>query len=145
MQYSLLDRRPEEITPLLKKHDISIVTRGSVAKGILSDKTLGLLEVEKLEREYLDYSPAEISEVIASIKAKLLTGNRTLNEMALQFALANEAVAAVVTGASTVEQVRDNARAVNAQPLSSEELGLFTNYHERKSIYPASLIRTTPV
>ena len=108
---------------MLKEHDISIVTRGSVAKGILSDKTLGLLEVEKLEREYLDYSPAEISEVIASIKAQLLTGNRTLNEMALQFALANEAVAAVVTGASTVEQVRDNARAVNAQPLSSEELG----------------------
>src|SRR5215216_5035972 len=39
MQYSLLDRRPEETClPLLQQHGIAVVTRGSVAQGLLVDK-----------------------------------------------------------------------------------------------------------
>lgn len=125
MQYSLFDRRPEEFMPFLKKNGISIVTRGSVAKGLLSDKMLGLKEDEFKGRDYLNYSPKEIYELIASINAKLLSrSGRTLNELALQFNLSNESVAAVVVGASSVEQVRDNARAVNARALSEEEKGI---------------------
>ena len=122
MQYSLLDRRPEEIMPFLKEHEISVVTRGSVAKGTLSDKMLDKLDAGQEIEEYLDYSPAEVKELIQSIRAKLLNENRSLNEIALQFNLANDSVASVVTGASSPEQVLDNARAVNANPLSSEEL-----------------------
>ena len=41
MQYSMLDRRPEEAAlPLLHEHGISVVTRGPLAKGLLSDKML---------------------------------------------------------------------------------------------------------
>ncbi len=39
MQYSLLDRRPEESAlPLLHDNGISVVARGPVAKGLLTDK-----------------------------------------------------------------------------------------------------------
>lgn len=122
MQYSLLDRRPEECFPLLKEDKISVVTRGSVAKGLLSDKMLELTAEQAEGKDYLDYTSAEITELIESIKSKLLTGNRTLNELALQFNLAHEPVASVVTGASSVEQLVDNARAVRGVPLSKEEL-----------------------
>ncbi|VEF47898.1 aldo/keto reductase [Bacillus freudenreichii] len=124
MQYSLLDRRPEEVMPLLTKNEISIVSRGSVAKGLLSDKMLGVKENQWEGKEYLDYSSNDIKELIESIQAKLLDDKRSLNELALQFNLAHQAVAAVVVGASTVEQVKDNVRAVNSPALSKEELAL---------------------
>ncbi|RST73729.1 aldo/keto reductase [Siminovitchia acidinfaciens] len=124
MQYSLLDRRPEEVMPLLTKNEISIVSRGSVAKGLLSDKMLGVKENQWEGKEYLDYSSNDIKELIESIQAKLLDDKRSLNELAFQFNLSHKAVAAVVVGASTVEQVKDNVRAVNSPALSKEELAL---------------------
>ncbi|MEK3885916.1 aldo/keto reductase [Bacillus sp. FSL K6-3431] len=123
IQYSLLDRRPEKILGLLKENNISAVTRGSVARGILSDKMLEMIDTDNFpEQKYLDYSSLDIKDLLKSIKEKMRMGPRTLNEIALQFNLANEAVAAVVTGASSVEQLQDNARAVCASPLTNEEL-----------------------
>ncbi len=49
MQYSILDRRPEELFAFLQDKNISVVTRGSVAKGLLSDKVLEKLNSEELE------------------------------------------------------------------------------------------------
>ncbi|MCJ7839395.1 aldo/keto reductase [Lederbergia sp. NSJ-179] len=121
MQYSLLDRRPEELFSFMQKENIRIVTRGSVAKGLLSDKVLEKLHTDNLEG-YLDYTSIEVKELLESIQAKLLKAGRTMNEIALQYNLAHEVVAAVVTGSSSVEQVKDNARAVNASPLNTEEL-----------------------
>ncbi len=37
MEYSLLNRRPEEWFPLLQEHQISVIARGSLAKGLLTD------------------------------------------------------------------------------------------------------------
>ncbi|RST61353.1 aldo/keto reductase [Siminovitchia terrae] len=136
MQYSLLDRRPEEVMASLKENGVSVVTRGSVAKGILSDTILSIKENQWEGKEYLDYSSNEIKELIESIQAKLLHDKRSLNELALQFNLANKAVAAVVTGASTIEQIKDNARAVNSTALTKEEWA-FLHMVTRESHYTA--------
>lgn len=136
MQYSLLDRRPEEVMPILAENEISIVSRGSVAKGLLSDKMLGVRENQWEDKQYLDYSSIDLKELIESIQAKLLDAKKSLNELALQFNLAHKAVAAVVVGASTVEQVKDNARAVSSSALSKEELA-FLELLTRKSRYSA--------
>jgi len=120
MQYSILDRRPEEeVLPLLDQNGISIVTRGSVAKGLLSDQFPKKLS----EKGFLDYSQEELQEILPLLKEKLASA-RPLEEVALQYNLAHPAVASVVTGASSVEQVRANARAVNRPPLTSEEVAL---------------------
>lgn len=136
MQYSLLDRRPEEVMASLKENGVSVVTRGSVAKGLLSDTILSIKENQWEGKEYLDYSSNEIKELIESIQAKLLHDKRSLNELALQFNLANKAVAAVVTGASTIEQIKDNARAVNSTALTKEEWA-FLHMVTRESHYTA--------
>jgi aryl-alcohol dehydrogenase-like predicted oxidoreductase len=121
MQYSILDRRPEEeALPLLQERGVSVVTRGSVAKGLLSER---YFEKASNGKGFLDYRSEELLEVLPLLKEKVASA-RALEEVALQYNLANPAVASVVTGSSTVEQVRANARAVNSEPLTSEQVSL---------------------
>ncbi|PKR85980.1 aldo/keto reductase [Heyndrickxia camelliae] len=117
MQYSLLDRRPEEISPLIKEHGVSVVTRGPLAKGLLSEKWPDKLT----EKGYLDYSYEELTELLTSIQEKLVSENRSMTELALQFNLANETVSSIVAGASSVKQIRINAQAVRSNPLNDNE------------------------
>lgn len=118
MQYSLLDRRPEEWLTLLNAQQISIIARGPVAKGLLSDKMLTKLT----NSGYLDYSYNELKELLPLLQDKL--SPRKLNETALQYVLGNPTVAAVIPGASSVEQILKNCRAVKSKGLSLEELQL---------------------
>jgi aryl-alcohol dehydrogenase-like predicted oxidoreductase len=120
MQYSILDRRPEEeALPLLQDNGVSVVSRGPLAKGVLSERML-----EKAsENGYLDYSLKELSEILPLLKEKVASA-RSFTEVALQYNLANPAVASVVAGASSPEQIRNNAKAVRSQPLTVEEIAL---------------------
>ncbi|CAM3873549.1 aldo/keto reductase [Mesobacillus zeae] len=123
MQYSMLDRRPEEeAIPLLAQKGISIVTRGSVAKGLLSDKALDKASDSIQKNGFLDYSYKELEELLPGLKEKL--GQRQLGQAALQYNLAQSSVVSVVTGASSAGQVRENAHAVSSPPLSKEEVEL---------------------
>ena len=45
MQYSLLDRRPEEWFPMIRDAGASVITRGTLAKGLLTDE--GIERAEK--------------------------------------------------------------------------------------------------
>ncbi len=45
MQYSLLDRRPEEWFPMIREAGASVITRGTLAKGLLTDE--GIARAEK--------------------------------------------------------------------------------------------------
>ncbi|WLR56463.1 aldo/keto reductase [Mesobacillus subterraneus] len=120
MQLSILDRRPEEeVLPLLHEKNISAVTRGTVAKGMLSDRMLE----KAASKGYLDYSFEELQEVLPLLKEKLAS-TRSLAEVAIQYNLSHPAVASVVAGASTPEQIRENARAANSALLSTEEVEL---------------------
>ncbi|MBI0576230.1 aldo/keto reductase [Neobacillus cucumis] len=130
MQYSILDRRPEEEAfPLLGEHKISVVTRGPLAKGLLSDRML-----EKAsEKGYLDYSRDELQEVLPLLKEKVALG-RSFTEVALQYNLANPTVASVITGASNPEQVRSNAAAARSRALADEEIS-FIRQLTKASVY----------
>jgi aryl-alcohol dehydrogenase-like predicted oxidoreductase len=130
MQYSILDRRPEEeALPLLHEHGISVVTRGPVAKGLLSDKMLDKIS----EKGYLDYSGKDLRETLPLLKEKL-AASRSFTEVALQYNLANPAVSSVVAGASSPEQIRSNAAAVNSRPLTPKDITLIKEF-TKASIY----------
>lgn len=118
MQYSILDRRPEEeALPLLHENNISVVTRGSLAKGLLSARAL-----DKASKSgYLDYSYEDLQELIHSLQEKVAK-KRTLTEVALQYNLAHPAVASVIVGASSVEQMKENVKAITSDPLTSDEI-----------------------
>lgn len=116
MQYSLLDRRPEEWMPLLEAKQVSIIARGPLAKGILSEKML-----EKASEEgYLDYSYTELKDLLPQLKNKL--SGKKMNATALQYVLSNQCVSSAIAGASTVQQLRENCQAAYSSSLSNDEL-----------------------
>lgn len=118
-QYSMLDRRPEEETlPLIAEHGIGLIARGPLAGGILTESGAA-----KAERDYLDYSGSELPEVRRRLLELGGGGHgRTLVQAAIRYALADPAVATVIPGASSLEQLRQNLSAAAAEPLTEEEL-----------------------
>lgn len=116
-QYSVLDRRPEDSTlPLLAREGISLIARGPLAGGILTDHGRS-----RAERNYLDYSDAELPELHDQLMRQT-TLTRTLTQTALHYPLSDPAVAAIIPGASSLAQLRQNIASVTSPPLSSLEL-----------------------
>lgn len=113
MQYSLLDRRPEETCfELLQQHNIGILARGSVAKGLL---------VNKPAAAYLNYTADEVQLAASAVKA-LSNAQRSPAQTALRFVLQQRPVTAAVVGIRTPEQLQDAVAAVDAPLLNAVEL-----------------------
>ncbi|HEY1167070.1 MAG TPA: aldo/keto reductase [Chitinophaga sp.] len=113
MQYSLLDRRPEEeCLELLHQHNIGVLARGSVAKGLL---------VNKPAAPFLNYSAAQVQQAAAAVGA-LTTAQRGPAQTALRFVLQHPAITSAVVGIRTAEQLADAVSAVDTSPLSATEM-----------------------
>lgn len=113
MQYSLLDRRPEEVMlDLLAENNISVIVRGAVAKGLLAGKP---------PRDYQEHSAAAVAEITASL-ATHTSAARSSGQTALQYSLAHPAVATIAAGASNLDQLEENAAAASLPPLTPAEL-----------------------
>jgi aryl-alcohol dehydrogenase-like predicted oxidoreductase len=121
MQYSLLDRRPEELFSFLEENEISVVARGPVAKGLLTDRTLETMADTIKEKGYLYYSYEELVSLRSKLEHELLDG-RPLQALALQYCLNSPVVASVVTGASSAEQVKENIRSIESFDVSNDEI-----------------------
>ena len=94
MQYSILDRRPEEeVLDELNVHDISVVTRGTLAKGLLIDKPA---------KEYLGYSSEEVKKV-----QQVLTESDHPINTSIGYVLNHPTIASAVIGIRTDEQLKD--------------------------------------
>ncbi len=106
MQYSMLDRRPEEeILDFLHENSISVLARGPLAKGMLSNR--GLEQIEKKGRNgFLDYSYDELETIHQELET--INDGNSMNSLALNYILKHPAVASAVFGASSVSQVDDN-------------------------------------
>ena len=110
-QYSLLDRRPEEsVFPLLLQNNIGVLTRGSVAQGLL---------VNKPATEYLDYSQKEVNAASNAIKKN--SSKRNPAATAIQFVLRHPAVTSAVVGMRTIAQLEDAIATVSVTQMTSEE------------------------
>ena len=111
MQYSLLDRRPEEASfELLQRHNIGVIARGTLARGLLASKP---------SEQYLDTS----SEGVSTVQHRLdqfTTATRTRAQVALRFVLAHAAVATTIPGVSTDAQLNENLTAT--EPLDDDAI-----------------------
>ena len=116
LQYSLLDRRPEEtVLDLLEQNGVSVIVRGPVAKGILSAPGAA-----KVPNGFLDHTTEAIERARAALQS-LVTPERTIAQLALRYALSSPAVTTVVPGASSLEQLEENVGAAGVT-LSEGEL-----------------------
>lgn len=105
-QYSLLDRRPEEaILPLAKEKQISVVARGPLAKGLLSNKADEVAE-KKGKDGYLDYSYQELQELYRKLHETV--PNHSLQQLAMYYVAQHPAITSTVFGASSLNQLKQN-------------------------------------
>ena len=109
LQYSLLDRRPEEdVLKQLETNNISAIVRGPLAKGMLSTYYKDNI-TKKAAKGFLDYNQTELLETTKAIAE--LRGGMPMNELALKYVLQHPAVTTITFGASTKEQVMENTKA----------------------------------
>ena len=103
MQYSLIDRRPEEkMLDLLEQNNISVLVRGAVAQGLLAGKP---------PRPYLSLREEEVA------KAASLVNTQT----AIRYVFSHPAVASAVMGMRTEEHLSDALRATELPDLSRKQ------------------------
>lgn len=116
MQYSLLDRRPEEGLDLLKQNNIGVLARGSVAQGLLIDKPA---------KAYLNYSTEEVQKAANTIRS-LSNKKRTPAQTAIQYVLHHPAIASAVVGIRTIQQLEEAIQTMDTS-LSATEIKRLQN------------------
>lgn len=111
MQYSVLDRRPEE-TCLDQIHaaGVAVLARGAIAQGLLVDKS---------PKDYLQHSLNEVA-LARNLVHRYDGGSRTAAQTAMWFALHHPAITAVIAGVSTMNQLQE-ASAIFEAPAISED------------------------
>lgn len=113
MQYSLLDRRPEETClPLLLENKIGVLARGSIASGLL---------VNKPAKQYLNYSAEDVSKAARAISTVAIDG-RNAAQTAINFVLQHPAITSAVVGIRTPGQLEEAIKSVEAPLLTKEEM-----------------------
>lgn len=113
MQYSLLDRRPEETClSLLRQHEIGVLARGCVAKGLLAGKTPGA---------YLEHNAAAVKRAADAISNR--SGNERLpSQTAMHYALHHPAITSAVVGIRTLHQLEEAAELTVTPSLSEKDI-----------------------
>jgi aryl-alcohol dehydrogenase-like predicted oxidoreductase len=112
VQYSVLDRRPEEeILETARRAGIGVLVRGAVAGGLLAGKPAA---------EYLDLTVSEVQAAQDALRA-ISGSERSMAQTAIRFVLSHPAVTAVAAGASSVAQVEANVAAADGPPLGEAD------------------------
>ena len=105
MQYNLLDRSAEEYFDALHANGMSVVTRGSLAKGLLTNDWASKL------KPYMNYSEEELKKLLPQ-----LNNAANLHALALAFNLHHEVIASTVIGASSKAQLKQSIEAYEDMP-----------------------------
>lgn len=125
MQYSALDRRPEEWLDFIAKEGASVVTRGTVAKGLLTNNWQKRLQHSSGFNTYTD-------EELTATLTNLTSQYDDLHALAIAFNLKESAIASTVIGASSQEQL--------AQTLAAyEKIDSISNFIAANELTKAEL------
>jgi aryl-alcohol dehydrogenase-like predicted oxidoreductase len=112
MQYSLLDRRPEEsMLPFLYEQKVDVLARGSIAKGLL---------VSKPAESYLNYTPEQVCKISDALKS--VSEKSGPFETAVQYVLGHEPVRSAVIGIRTDEQLKEALAVGGSTKLSTDQM-----------------------
>lgn len=104
MQYSILDRRPEEWFPMIHDAGASVITRGTIAKGFLTVE--GLARAEKTNG-FVEYNAEELLHTIRVLNEQ----SGDLHATAIAFVLQQQTIASALIGARTTKQLVDSVLA----------------------------------
>jgi L-glyceraldehyde 3-phosphate reductase len=126
--YSLLNRRIEsELLSCARQFGAGVVAFSPLAQGLLSEKYFnGFPDESRAAKMWTPEQRAIVGPAVMQKVAKLneiaKARGQTLPQMAIAWLLRRPEIISVLTGASQVEQVKENVRALENLQFSSEEL-----------------------
>ena len=127
-RYSMFDRVVEaESLPLAAEYGSGFIAFSPLAQGLLTDKYLnGIPEGSRAARSsgFLQQSQVTHEKVEAARQLNEIARRReqTLAEMALAWVLKDERMTSVIVGASSVNQLADNLKALEHLEFTTDEL-----------------------
>ncbi len=133
-KYNLFNREPETsgVLPLAAEAGSGFVAFSPLAQGLLTNRYLnGIPEGSRMSRNGFLRKEVLTDEMLSRIRGlDRLAQQRgqTLAEMALAWLLRDERVTSVIIGASSVEQIADNLRALQHPDFSDEDLAEIAKY-----------------
>ncbi|MCD8863050.1 aldo/keto reductase [Staphylococcus arlettae] len=102
-QFNLIDNRPEALVDEIHAHNVKILARGPVFKGLLTANSNQALD-NKFADGIFDYSYQELGETIASVKEV----ENNLTALTFNYLQSQNALGSIIVGASSVEQLDEN-------------------------------------
>jgi len=111
LPYNVLDKRFDAFWPVVKGNGTQVFARSVYLQGLL------LMPEDKIRLEL-----AEVIPVRRSLEAIARGADCTMAELCMRYALSNPAIASVLTGVDTVEQLCENVRVSALGPLSANVL-----------------------
>lgn len=127
-RYNIFNREPEKegILKQAQQHGAGFIAFSPLAQGLLTNRYLnGIPEDSRIARGGFLKKEQLTEEVLQKIKALneiAVERGQTLAEMSLAWLLKDELVTSVIIGASSVEQLQDNLKALDNTHFSAEEL-----------------------
>ena len=127
-RYSMFDRAVEaESLPLAAEYGSGFIAFSPLAQGLLTDKYLnGIPEGSRAARSsgFLQQSQVthEKVESVRQLNEIARRRGQTLAEMALAWVLKDERMTSVIVGASSVNQLADNLKALEHLEFTADEL-----------------------
>lgn len=119
MQYNILDNRPEELFSIIAANKISVLARGPLAKGILSNQSKQQI-AKKAVDGYLTYDPSSLQDMMLALQES----KQSITKLAFQYVLHDTTVASAVFGASSLAQLQENSALLNDLSMDDKTYSL---------------------
>lgn len=126
-RYSMFDRWVEEgLTETLDKNGVGLIAFSPLAQGMLSNKYLkGIPEISRAAKgmTYLERATVEANlQKIQKLHEIAQWRDQSLSQLAISWLLKDKGLTSVLIGVSSVEQIRDNIKALDQKDFSAGEL-----------------------
>ncbi|NLB90232.1 MAG: L-glyceraldehyde 3-phosphate reductase [Clostridiales bacterium] len=129
--YSMMNRTIEEngLVDILKEEKVGCIAFAPLQNGLLTNKYLKGIPADSRaahDPRYLKASDItnEKLQIIAKLNEIAEKRGQTLAQMALSWVLRDKVVTSALIGASRPDQIIENVKALDSEPLTKETLGL---------------------
>lgn len=131
-RYSMLDRKNEELIPVVEEAGMGSIAFCPLAQGMLTDKYLnGIPADSRAAGKSVFLSEKSITEDVIAKVARLneiaKERDQSLAQMALVWALQKGKLTSVILGASRASQVTENIAALKNMSFTEEEMQMIEN------------------
>lgn len=130
VSYNILNRQVEKMGLIdeMERQNRGIVTYGSLAEGLLSDKYLNGVpsdfSIHPTSKYLMQDGSIKMTEKIVRLNEIAKRRGQTLSQMSLAWLLKKHVVSSVIIGTTNVSHLKDNLEAAKNIKFSKEELDL---------------------